>query len=55
MVGLGSRVDLGWKQAGFKNKRSWRTETEGCSRGVEQEYMVMSGGNGDAEEVGDDS
>jgi len=41
MVGLGSRVDLGWKQAGSKGKRNWGMETEGCSRGVEQEHMVL--------------
>jgi len=29
-------------------------KTKECSRGVEQEHMVMSGGNGGAEEVGDD-
>jgi len=30
-------------------------KTEGCSREVEQEHMVMSRGNRGAEEVGDDS
>jgi len=55
MVGLGSRVDSGWRQASSKDKRSQRTKTEGCSRGVEQEHMVMSRGNGGAKEVGDDS
>jgi len=29
-------------------------KTEDCSREVEQEYMVMSRGNGGAEEVDDD-
>jgi len=29
-------------------------KTEDCSSGVEQEHMVMSRGNGGAEEVGDD-
>jgi len=54
LVGLGSRVDLGQEHVGFKGKRSWGMKTEKCSRGVEQEHMVMSGGNGGAEEVGDD-
>jgi len=29
-------------------------KTEECSRGVEQEHMVMSRGNGGAEEVDND-
>ena len=53
LVGLGSRVNLGREHIGFKGKRSWRMKTEECSSGVEQEHMVMSGGNGGAEEVGD--
>jgi len=47
-------VNLGWECVGFKSKRSQGIKTEDCSRGVEQEHMVMSGGNGDAEEVSDD-
>jgi len=48
-------VDLGQERIGFKGKRSWGIKTEECSRRVEQEHMVMSGGNGGAKEVGDDS
>ena len=55
MVGLGSRVDLGQERVGFKSKRSRGMKTEGCSRRVEQEHMVMSRGNGGAEEVNNDS
>jgi len=47
-------VNLGWERIGFEGKRSWRMKTEECSRRVEQEHMVMSGGNRDAKEVGDD-
>jgi len=47
-------VNLGREHVGFKGKRSWGMKTEDCSRGVEQEHMVMSGGNRGAEEVGDD-
>jgi len=45
---------LGWEYVGFKGKRSQRIKTEDCSRRVEQEHMVMSGGNGGAKEVDDD-
>ena len=55
MVGLGSRVDLGQECVGFESKRSWRMKTEECSRRVEQGHMVMSRGNGGAEEVNDNS
>ena len=48
-------MDLGQKHISFKGKRSRGMKTEGCSRKVEQEHMVMSGGNGGAKEVGDDS
>jgi len=54
LVRLGSRVNLGREHVGFKDKRSRRMKTEDCSRGVEQEHMVMSRGNGGAKEVGDD-
>ena len=47
-------MNLGRECVGFKGKRRRGIKTEECSRGVEQEYMVMSGGNGGAEEVGDD-
>jgi len=47
-------VNLGREHVGFKGKRHRGMKTEECSSGVEQEHMVMSGGNGGAEEVGDD-
>jgi len=47
-------VKLGQEHIGFEGKRSQGMKTEKCSRGVEQEHMVMSGGNGGAEEAGDD-
>jgi len=55
MVGLGSGANLEWEQASSEGKRSWGKETDRHSKEVEQEHMVMSGGNGGAEEVGDDS
>jgi len=47
-------VDLGQEYIGFEGKRSWGIKIEEYSRGVEQEHMVMSGGNEDTKEVGDD-
>jgi len=47
-------VNLGWECIGFKDKRHRGMKTEECSRGVEQEHMVMSEGNGGAEEVDND-
>jgi len=46
-------VNLGWEHVSFKGKKHWGMKTEECSRGMEQEHMVMSKGNGGAEEVGD--
>ena len=46
-------MNLGWECVGFKGKRSWGMKTKDCSRRVEQEHMVMSGGNRGAEEVDD--
>ena len=47
-------MNLGQERVGFKGKRSQGIKTEECSRGVEQEHIVMSRGNGGAKEVGDD-
>jgi len=47
-------VDLGQEYIGFEDKRSRGMKIEEYSRGVEQEHMVMSGGNEGAKEVGDD-
>ena len=47
-------MNLGREHVGFKGKRCQGIKIEECSKGVEQEHMVMSGGNGGAEEVGDD-
>jgi len=47
-------VNLGQECVGFEGKRSQGMKTEECSRGAEQEHMVLSGGNRGAKEVGDD-
>jgi len=47
-------VDLGREYIGFEDKRSRRIKTQACSRGVEQEHMVISGGNESAKEVGNE-
>ena len=48
-------MDLGQECAGSESKRSQGMKIEECSRGMEQEHMVMSRSNRGAEEVGDDS
>ena len=46
-------MNLGRERIGFKGKRRRGMKTEECSKGVEQEHMVMSKDNGGAKEVDD--